>query len=610
MKTKKKSLPNRRLLEWAMLMVTAGLVLAPLPGRAVGHWLVITNNPGALDQPGHMLLLSDGTVMVSQYSNTNWYHLIPDSQGHYVNGQWSAFNGMESPRLFFASDVLQDGRVFVAGGEYPQPATNSTAHNFGNTNAEVFNPQDNGGNGSWTYVNPPTSLFDPSKDGFLDACSVLLADGTVMIAPVDYEGTNSTLIYNPNNSSWRSSGSHLKSQDEATWIKLPDDSILSIDMYSGGIDYNTSERYIPSLDTWYAESNTPVSVDGTGFEMGAGFMLADGRAFFLCGSGNTLFYQPSGNTNAGAWQLGPNMPLLNTNQYPAQPLPLSTNNGVVTYNDYLQLTTEDAPAAMLPNGKILCELSRDAFHMPVWFYEFDPSLNQFVPAPSPTNTTPGSYYNILGDNSDSTSMLDLPDGTVLYNDSDNLYVYQPDSTPPVAGGKPVITSVSFNSDGTLHLTGTGFNGISQGASYGDDFQMDSNFPLVRFTDANGNVTYGRTYNWSSTSVQTGGKIVSTECAVPSNVYDGPETYSLQVVANGNASDPVTFYGPVWVDFNYTGIFQFGTFDLPYSTLAQGISAVAVGGTIAIKGNESSTETPTIIKAMTIVAVGGTATIGQ
>ena len=79
-----------------------------------------------------------------------------------------------------------------------------------------------------------------------------------------------------------------------------------------------------------------------------------------------------------------------------------------------------------------------------------------------------------------------------------------------------------------------------------------------------------------------------------------------------ASPPIrcTFYGPVWVDFNYAGIFQFGTFANPYSTLAQGISAVAVGGTIAIKGNGSSSETPTITKAMTIVAVGGTATIGN
>ena len=53
----------------------------------------------------------------------------------------------------------------------------------------------------------------------------------------------------------------------------------------------------------------------------------------------------------------------------------------------------------------------------------------------------------------------------------------------MSAGKPVITSMSTNADGSYHLTGTGFNGISEGASYGDDAQMDSNYPLVRFEDA-------------------------------------------------------------------------------------------------------------------------------
>jgi hypothetical protein len=42
--------------------------------------------------------------------------------------------------------------------------------------------------------------------------------------------------------------------------------------------------------------------------------------------------------------------------------------------------------------------------------------------------------------SDATSMLDLPDGTVLYSDnSSQLSVYQPDGYP-LAAGKPALTS--------------------------------------------------------------------------------------------------------------------------------------------------------------------------
>jgi hypothetical protein len=54
----------------------------------------------------------------------------------------------------------------------------------------------------------------------------------------------------------------------------------------------------------------------------------------------------------------------------------------------------------------------------------------------------------------------------------------------------------------------------------------------------------------------------------------------------------------------------GSFDFPYHTLALGISAVPAAGTINIKTAGHTTETMTITKPMTIVAVGGPVTIGQ
>ena len=164
------------------------------------------------------------------------------------------------------------------------------------------------------------------------------------------------------------------------------------------------------------------------------------------------------------------------------------------------------------------------------------------------------------------------------------------------------------------MTGTLFNGISQGAAYGDDEQMDTDFPLVRFSGG-GNVYYGTTYNWSSTSVQTGSRIVTTEVTVPPAVLEFPEQWSLQVVANGIASPGVSFYSPVWVDFNYSGI-QFGWEPFPYETLPQGVTAIAgsyPGGTIAIEGNPSTgheTVPYTISTPMTIISVSGPATINH
>ena len=203
-------------------------------------------------------------------------------------------------------------------------------------------------------------------------------------------------------------------------------------------------------------------------------------------------------------------------------------------------------------------------------------------------------------------MLDLPNGEILFTDGGSqLYVYNPDGSP-LSAGQPTIYNITQNGNGSLHITGTLFNGISQGAAYGDDAQMDSNYPLVTFTDGSGDVSYGRTYNWSATSVSTGFLEVSTECAPPSFLVPG--NYSVRVIANGNASAPFGYYGPEWVNFSYNGFIQFGSFIFPWNTLASGVSAVASGGTINIISG-SSTETMTITKAMSINAVNGSAVIG-
>lgn len=301
-----------------------------------------------------------------------------------------------------------------------------------------------------------------------------------------------------------------------------------------------------------------------------------------------------------------------------------TNNVYHTTNYTGLSTARDTPAAMMNNGKILCRLCAGSWHNQAWFYEFDPSGPSFAVAPSPTSTRPGSPFRPGTGGapalSNATSMLDLPDGTVLYSDTVNLYIYTQDGSP-LAAGKPSIRTVTWNTDGSLRLTGTLFNGISQAASFGDDAQQDSNYPLARFTDGSGNVSYAHTYNWSSTGVQTGGKIVSTESWVASEAYySSPGLYRLQVVANDIASDSVPFYGPVWVDFTDGAgvLFGPGIYSNPYGLRAQGTDAAVSGGTVALKGPgidsasgpAVSHETMTINQPMTIIAIGGPVTVGQ
>ena len=84
------------------------------------------------------------------------------------------------------------------------------------------------------------------------------------------------------------------------------------------------------------------------------------------------------------------------------------------------------------------------------------------------------------------------------------------------------------------LLGTNLNGINDGAAYGDDNEMASNYPLVRLTDSSGNVTYARTTNWSVTGVSQGAETVTFTLPTA----DTPNAYLLQAVANGVPSATV------------------------------------------------------------------------
>lgn len=455
----------------AALVITMSV---PWSAATAGTWTQLANVPP--EGVSTMLLLSDGTVMAAGAGSENmWYRLKPDSQGNYANGKWSTLATMNFTREFYSSDVLTNGRVLVAGGEY----------GTGTETAEVYDPIAN----TWTVT--------PSSDAsFSDSISEMLPNGNVLVGPAISGGF---AIYATSSNDWtRGAGND---QDEASWVKLPDDSILTVDPFG-----THSERYIPSLGQWIPDAIVPVQLWSSSGEIGPALLLPDGRAFYLGGSGNTAFYTPSGGTNEGSWQAGPVIP----------------NSGAAS----------DAPAAMMVNGNVLCVFDLGGANQ-ASFYEYDPVANAFTQVNTPSGGT------IWGSTTTGLRMLDLPDGSVLFSSSAYiLYEYRP-SGGPLAAGKPAISNLVQNADGSFHLTGTGFNGISAGAAYGDDAQMDSNYPLVRMTNMNnGNVYYARTYNWNSTSVMTGNRIIATDFVLPTNLPSAD--YMLVAVANGISSDPIAF----------------------------------------------------------------------
>jgi Concanavalin A-like lectin/glucanases superfamily/Immunoglobulin domain len=456
----------------------------PWTAHAVGTWVPLANQaPAGIV---YINLLSDGTVIgqdTGEPANT-WYRLTPDSHGSYVNGTWTQIASMHDGRNAYATQVLTNGQIFVAGGE----------SGGGAFSAEVYDPLLN----SWTMCLGAGCLFS-------DSISEILPDGNVLIAPVGPTNGGETMIYSPVSNTWIAGPQLYRGyyEDEASWVKLPDSSILCIDSPGGLGPGTNSERYIPALNRWINDANVPVDIYGGIFEMGAVLLLPTGDAFFLGAGGQTAIYTPSGSTNMGTWVAGPTVP-----------------NGQIF---------SDTPAAMMVNGKILC--AADAVAPANGWWEYDPFANTFV-----QTSVPGSVNN---SNPTDFRMLDLPDGGVLFSPGGaQLYEYQPDGTA-LSSGRPTIISIATNFYRSYHLTGTLLNGITEGAGYGDDAQMNSNYPLVRMTnDVTGFVYYARTYNWSSTGVMTGTNIVSTEFMVPQNLPAG--NYSLVVVANGNPSAPVAF----------------------------------------------------------------------
>jgi hypothetical protein len=179
----------------------------------------------------------------------------------------------------------------------------------------------------------------------------------------------------------------------------------------------------------------------------------------------------------------------------------------------------------LPDGDVLF-VATDLAGNPRAVLEFNPTINAFTDV-TPQNNFPLGY---------AAKMLVLPTGQVmLSNGSGQIDVFTPDGMPNPAW-LPTISNITDNGNNTYTLTGTQLNGLSEGASFGDDAEMSSYYPIIRFTDADGNVSYARSFNWSSTGVATGSTPVSVEFALPAGA--APGTFLVSVIANGISSAPV------------------------------------------------------------------------
>lgn len=435
--------------------------------------------------------MTDGTVIAQGGNLNDWWKLTPDNTGSYKNGTWAQLATLPAGYAPYAmaEAVLADGRLVISGGEYNE---NFNCCAFTNQSA-IYDPLTN----KWTMIKPPKGW---SNIG--DAPSIVLADGTFVIG---YKFKTKMAALNASNLTWTDLPSLGKNGiiAEEGWVLQPDGSFLTVDVKA----HPKSERYYPKSGKWVNEGDT-ANVDLRGSqnccgtcipygrrdqkcydppgETGAGMRRPDGTVFFTGSipdgehTAHTAIWTPPSQGKKGTWAAGPDFP-----------------NGDQSYDNTI---------AILPNGNVLVEGSGGQL------YEFD-----------------GTKLNLKSGLFGYGSLMPLPTGEVLVGGS---AVYKSTGTYNASWAPAITTSPSSVTRGqTYQIAGTQFNGLNQGAAFGDEFDTHTNYPLVRITNnSTGHVFYCRTHDHSSMGVATGNKTITTNFDVPSGAETGASI--IEVVANG------------------------------------------------------------------------------
>jgi hypothetical protein len=618
-------------------------------------WQPLTNQaPSGPNGVQIMIQSTDGSILVQSYDGQHWMKLTPDDKGSYINGTWSTLASEPVARLYFASQIMPDGRLFVVGGEYSGPALIPDWSNTG----EIYDPLTN----KWTIITPypnqpgcvpldyisgnttsgsskVTGVY-PNSDGLTagegvfasgipSGATIVSVDSSTEItisAPAtatisaNFIGLSAfytpagclgddpsillsstkilqgdlvngnTYIYDAATNSWTPSGTKVypDSSDEEGWTRDSEGMIVNYDLFQSiATNGAYAEKYNPATGMWSSISPSVGTAKGTipqlsgpniGYELGASLRLQDGRVLEIGATQHNATYNPV------------------TNTWAAAPDTVGTLNGIAS-----PFGSDDGPAAILPNGHVIfaadagisaftssgnitagsavikgipstailqvgwpvsgkgipggsyivsvdsasavtisnaatATKSGDAiswggtYSLPTELFEFDPSKNTIVQVtsalPDPNLPFEGSYP---------TRMLILPTGQVLFSDdSAQLWVY---TSPRQANWwlRPFITNVNYVGNGQFRLGGFQLDGQSAGAAYGDDDQMDANYPIIRMVNFNGDVFYARTSDWSKIGVGDGTGYETVNFTLNPGVTPGD--YALIVSGAGISSFP-------------------------------------------------------------------------
>jgi hypothetical protein len=584
--------------------------------------------------------------------------LTPDDRGSYINGTWTTLASEPIARLYFASQIMPDGRLFVAGGEYSGPGL---LPNWSNT-GEIYDPLAN----TWTPIAPyPNQPHCPSIDyvsgnttsgrakitgiypytsglfigenvfgsgipngativsvdsptqitisaaatqtasattitfssyfeltGCLgDDPSILLSSRKILVG--DLVNSN-TYIYDAALNAWSPSGTKVYKDpsDEEGWARISEGTIINYDLFQSiATNGSYAEKYNPRTGMWTGISPSDGTAKGTipqlssttlGYELGPALRLQDGRVFEIGATQHTALYNPATNTWAAGLDISGTLNGISSpfgaDDAPGAILPNGhvifaadagasgfTSSGNITAGSLVitripstailqvywgvngagipggaYIVSVDSPHQVTISSPATATTSRDAiswggtFSNPTELFDFDPwtSTIRQVTSALPDANLPyeGSYP---------TRMLILPTGHLLFSDdSSQLWVYTSSGEPnPLL--RPLITNIRYLGGGKFRLAGFQLDGQSAGAAYGDDDQMDSNYPIIRMMNLSGHVFYARTSDWSKIAVGDGAGRETVDFTLNPGVTPGD--YSLIVSGAGISSFPTLIH---------------------------------------------------------------------
>jgi hypothetical protein len=486
-------------------------------------------------------LLTDGSVLAGD-GGVHWARLVPDSHGSYEHGQWLSAATSHVSRLYNPSTILKDGRYWIGGGEWPAGGDHATA--------EIYDPVAD----QWQQV---PDMPDPIGD----TAASILADGRLLCSSYSVSASYffDSTVSAPQNPWTLAVDIPGGDGDERGWALLQDGTVL--DPAPNG------SLYDPASNSWSATGPLTEAVFAGG-EVGPLSLLHSGHAIQFGAAvapdvGHTQIYDPATRT----WTSGPDAP------------------------DGLHFS--DSPACVMPNGRVLVTTgSTLSGYTPQAFWEYDPTApggGAFASVPLPPTTGFIPFFS------------SLPNGQVLvgYQGATTAYLYTPSGAPQDAW-RPSFTLSAQSKVGALTLSGNQLNGLTQGASFGDDLNMASSFPVVWLTDSAGNVTFARTYGFSQMAPSPAAG--TAKLALPSGLPLG--TYTVHASASGvEASNTTTLtIGSPWVTSlgGPTITDSFGRVQWSL-TLSQ---AAPAGGTMV----DLSADTPAVAVPFTVtVPAGATST---